>query len=343
MTILGGMLTLIGSSTNLLVAMRRRASPIIRWLFPANADCDHSDKCGTLHFFVMPRIIGETEVEEKATARNRPPIYYRIALAHWRCAGGQTRRRFLPALSGMTLQIIERGGETFLPPFDDITLAPGDRLFVAATRKEISDALASKDHPCRANFCLWCRTLRRIAMTKPFLPNLSSRRAHAWRRAVHQTGFTHDTGCFIIGVQRRRRMLRHELTENRLEAGDVLLVIGRQANIESLRDNRDTLLMEWSRVNCRVSKRPSRAPDICGTVLSAATGLVPIVAASVAGATLMVVSGVLNVRQASRGFDLRIFLVVAAALAMSHALFVSGGASSLPRNYCICLTGMHRR
>ena len=57
----------------------------------------------------------------------------------------------------------------------------------------------------------------------------------------------------------------------------------------------------------------------------------------------MVVSGVLNVRQASRGFDLRIFLVVAAALAMSHALFVSGGASSLPRNYCICLTGMRRR
>ena len=56
----------------------------------------------------------------------------------------------------------------------------------------------------------------------------------------------------------------------------------------------------------------------------------------------MVVSGVLNVRQASRGFDLRIFLVVAAALAMSRCLFPAV-QSSLPRNCCICLTGMHRR
>ena len=77
-------------------------------------------------------------------------------------------------------------------------------------------------------------------------------------RAVHQTGFTHETGCFIIGVQRRRRMLRHELTENRLEAGDVLLVIGRQANIESLRDNRDTLLMEWSARELPRLKSPAR-------------------------------------------------------------------------------------
>ena len=127
-------------------------------------------------------------------------------------------------------------------------------------------------------------------------------------RAVHQTGFTHETGCFIIGVQRRRRMLRHELTENRLEAGDVLLVIGRQANIESLRDNRDTLLMEWSARELPRSKKPARTPHICRHGFIRATGFVPIAAASVAGATLMVVSGVLNVRQASRGLTYAYFL-----------------------------------
>ncbi|MED5565462.1 MAG: SLC13 family permease, partial [Pseudomonadota bacterium] len=243
--------------------------------------------------------------------------------------GANTAAGFLPALSGMTLQIVERGGETFLPPFDDITLAPGDRLFVAATRKEISDALASKDHPLSHQLLPLVPDIEADSEDETILAELvvapGSRMA---ARAVHQTGFTHDTGCFIIGVQRRRRMLRHELTENRLEAGDVLLVIGRQANIESLRDNRDTLLMEWSaRELPRFEKAQPARLIFAATVLSAATGLVPIVAASVTGATLMVVSGVLNVRQASRGFDLRIFLVVAAALAMSHALFVSGGAN----------------
>ena len=188
--------------------------------------------------------------------------------------GANTAAGFLPALSGMTLQIIERGGETFLPPFDDITLAPGDRLFVAATRKEISDALASKDHPCRTNFCLWYRTLRRIAKTKPFLPNLWSRQAHAWRRAPFTRPDLPMIRAASLLAFSGRRMLRHELTENRLEAGDVLLVIGRQANIESLRDNRDTLLMEWSaRELPRLKKAQPARLIFAATVLSAATGL----------------------------------------------------------------------
>ena len=332
MTILGGMLTLIGSSTNLLVAdAAARFTDHSLGFFQQTPIALILIGVGTLYiFFVMPRIIGETEVEEKSDSTETGRQYIielrlRIGDA---LVGANTAAGFLPALSGMTLQIIERGGETFLPPFDDITLAPGDRLFVAATRKEISDALASKDHPLSRQLLPLVPDIEADGDDETILAELvvapGSRMA---ARAVHQTGFTHDTGCFIIGIQRRRRMLRHELTENRLEAGDVLLVIGRQANIESLRDNRDTLLMEWSaRELPRFEKAQPARLIFAATVLSAATGLVPIVAASVAGATVMVVSGVLNVRQASRGFDLRIFLVVAAALAMSHALFVSGGA-----------------
>ena len=193
---------------------------------------------GTLHFAARYRRDGSGR--KKRQRRNRPPIYYRIRLRIGDAlVGANTAAGFLPALSGMTLQIIERGGESFLPPFDDITLAPGDRLFVAATRKEISDALASKDHPLSRQLLPLVPDIEADSDDETILAELvvapGSRMA---ARAVHQTGFTHDTGCFIIGVQRRRRMLRHELTENRLEAGDVLLVIGRQANIESLRDNR---------------------------------------------------------------------------------------------------------
>lgn len=345
MTILGGMLTLIGSSTNLLVAdAAARFTDHSLGFFQQTPIALILMGVGTFYiFFVMPRIIGETEMEEKSDGGESGRqfiIEFRLRVGD-ALVGAHTAAGFLPALSGMTLQIIERGGETFLPPFDDITLAPGDRLFVAATRKEISDALASKDHPLSHQLLPLVPDIEADGDEETILAELvvapGSRMA---ARAVHQTGFTHETNCFIIGVQRRRRMLRHELTENRLEAGDVLLVIGRHANIESLRDNRDTLLMEWSaRELPRFEKAQPARLIFAGTVLSAATGLVPIVAASVAGATLMVVSGVLNVRQASRGFDLRIFLVVAAALAMSHALFVSGGAEFIATQLLYLFSG----
>ncbi|CAI8390326.1 MAG: Uncharacterised protein [Rhodobiaceae bacterium UBA7378] len=342
MTILGGMLTLIGSSTNLLVAdSAARFTDQTLGFFEQTPIGLILISVGAVYIFVvMPRIIGETEVAEKSSSAESGRQYIielRLRIGDT-LVGASTTAGFLPALSGMTLQIIERDGNMFLPPFDDLTLAHGDRLFIAATRREISDALSSKDHPLSGQLM-------------PLVPNMEAEEtvlaelvvapgSRMAARAVHQTGFTHDTNCFIIGVQRRRRMLRHELTENRLEAGDVLLVIGSQANIESLRDNRDTLLMEWSaRELPRFEKAPAARLIFAATVFSAATGIVPIVAASLTGATLMVASGVLNVRQASRGFDLRIFLVVAAALAMSHALFTSGGATFITTQLLVLFDG----
>ena len=59
-------------------------------------------------------------------------------------------------------------------------------------------------------------------------------------------------------------------------------------------------------------------------VLSAATGLLPILHASVAAAVLMIMFGCLNVRQAGRSLDLKIFMLIGAALAMGMALEQTG-------------------
>ena len=61
-------------------------------------------------------------------------------------------------------------------------------------------------------------------------------------------------------------------------------------------------------------------------VLLAASNLIPILHASVLAAVSMIALGCLNIRQASRSLDLRIFLIIAAALAMGAALEQSGAA-----------------
>ena len=337
-TILGGMLTLIGSSTNLLVAdTAARLGMTELGFFDQTLPGLVLMGVGSLYvLFIMPRILKTREAgqDDSDTDSGRQYIIELRLRYGDSLIGSETAAGFLPALSGMTLQMIESGRQTMLPPFDDHTLRAGDKLFIAATRREIADALTQKEHPLRDHLMQLVPTESDSGEDLMLAELVVAPGSRMAQRAIGQTGFTHTTDCLIIGLQRRSRMLRHEMSDIRLKAGDVLLVIGQQSAIEGLRHNRDTLLMEWSARELPRFEKAGRARLIFGaTVLAAASGFVPIVLAALAGAVGLVASGVLNVRQASRGFDLRIFLVVAAALAMAQSMEVTGGAAYVSSNF----------
>jgi di/tricarboxylate transporter len=107
----------------------------------------------------------------------------------------------------------------------------------------------------------------------------------------------------------------------------VLLVGGNQEAIEGLRVSRDLLLLEWSAAELPQRRHAPRALVIfAAVVIYAASGIGPIVIGALAGALAMILAGCLNIRQAARAFDRRIFLLVGASLAAAAALQATGGA-----------------
>ena len=50
-------------------------------------------------------------------------------------------------------------------------------------------------------------------------------------RDLESIGFRHMYDCIVLGIQRRSRMIRQQLTEIRLEEGDVLLIQGREEEL----------------------------------------------------------------------------------------------------------------
>src|SRR5690606_11379911 len=46
-------------------------------------------------------------------------------------------------LSNMTVRLIRRQNQTFLPPFEDVVLQPGDSVIVATTRKALTEAISA--------------------------------------------------------------------------------------------------------------------------------------------------------------------------------------------------------
>ncbi len=151
-------------------------------------------------------------------------------------------------------------------------------------------------------------------------------------RVPDQLQLARRFGIKVLGVQRRARMARPQLSGIRLEAGDILLLQGEDTKIRALRGDPNMLLMEWSAEDLPATSLTGRAIAIfLATITAAALGVVPILIASLAGAIAMIVSGCLTLRQASAAIDRTIVLMIAAALALGVSLEFTGGAPWLAK------------
>ncbi|MEM8985981.1 MAG: SLC13 family permease [Pseudomonadota bacterium] len=339
MCILGGMTTLIGSSTNLLVAnvLTQTTGDRIGFFDITPLGLMLAVFGVAYLFLVAPRLLPDRQdmsEEITTTSEGKQFIAQLEVTPNHPLVGARSVAGLFPDLPDVTVRMIQRRQGVVLPPYDDVTLAVGDILIVAATRATLTKLLKSKPEFLEDMLSVGPApeegapqpSTKEITMVEAIVAPGS----RLIGRAVDHFGFHYQTNCVLLGVQRRSRMIRAQLNAIRLEAGDVLLVLGARRDIRSLRADRDILLLEWSMTDVPDMKNAMRAQLIfAGVILAAATGVVPIVIAALAGAGAMILTGCLNIRQASRAIDRRIFLLVGVALAMGAAMQATGGASFL--------------
>lgn len=351
-SILGGMTTIIGSSTNLLVAGIAAESGIpeigffdffIPGLVLASVGCVYV-------VFVMPKLLPSRDaLPSSETGLSGKQFIAQIEVNPGHILYGEEAAAGLfPHLKQMTVRLVQRGETVFLPPFEDVRLKAGDLVIVAATRQALTEALTSPEGILTT--ALPEEDLEdngaeptQIDASGGELTMAETVVAPASRligRRIGQSGLRTETGCVVLGIQRRSRMMRGRIEEIRLEPGDTILMLGSRIRIRALRANRDLLLMSWSAEELPDMTLAFRARAIfLATVIAAATGIVPIVIAALAGAAAMVPAGCLNVRQASRAFDRRIYLLIGAAIAMALALEKTGGAVYIAHGVVSALDG----
>jgi len=335
--ILGGMTTLIGSSTNLLAAdVYLQATGREIGFFDFSAPGLFLAACGAAYLIgVAPRLMPmrQADSEEGPAAADGKQFIAQIEItAGHPLIGTAAVAGFFPNLPGITVRLVQRRQKTYLPPFEDLVIREGDLLIVAATRQALTQLLTSK--PGFLHGMMNRETpdeqsqpaSRDLTLTEAIVAPGS----RMIGRTIDQIGFQYQTNCVLLGVQRRSRMIRARMGGIRLEAGDVLLILGARADVRALRANRDVIVLEWSMTDLPDIKHALTARFIFGAVVAlAASGIAPIVLSALAGAAAMVATGVLNIRQASRAVDQRILLLIAAALAMGTALDKTGGATFL--------------
>ncbi|WP_417684281.1 SLC13 family permease [Roseibium sp.] len=345
--ILGGMTTLIGSSTNLLVAnFAAQTSGIVLSFFSFTPIGLLMAAAGAVYvLFIMPRLLKprKTMAEELQSSSGKQFIaQINITYGH-PLVGVESVSGMFPALKDMTVRLVQRGEKPILPPFENVVLSPGDTVIVAATRAALANALARRQPLLDTDATGQIENGEALAAAPGTMTLAEVVVAPASRlmgRTLLQSGFHAETGCVVMGIQRRSRMPRMAMNDMRLEAGDVLLVAGSDDQISGLRGNRDVLLLDWSTAEVPRRRFAPRALAIfCAVVGLSAFGVVPIVVAAVAGTFAMVASGCLNIRQAMRAIDSRIFMLVGASLAGGLALEATGGAAFIAEGLVTVLDG----
>ena len=331
-SVFAGMTTLIGTSTNLLAAESyRRIDGVTLGFFDLTVMGLMLAGAGMVYILVTSRFLlpDREDMSGKIATASGKQYVAQLEVGHDHFLSGKAPvAGMFTDLPGMTVRMIQRGEQAFLPPFEDVRLRAGDLVIVAATRKVLSDALSSKPDLLKQMLSMGGDDARADSGRQGALLLAEAVIAPGSRmagRTVELLGFRRLTRAVVLGIQRRSRMIRSKLGEIRLEAGDTLLLCAEPDAFTELRQSRDIILLEWSSTEIPLTARAMASRLIAaGLVVAAATGLLPILHASVTAAVLMIMLGCLNVRQAGRSLDLRIFMLIGAALAMGMALEQTG-------------------
>ena len=341
--ILGGMTTLIGSSTNLLVAGVAQRYGFELGFFDFSIPGLVMAGAGLVFVvFVMSLILGNrSSADPKVSNVTGRQFLAQIHVAEDHpLEGAKSVAGLFPDLTDITVRSILRNGEQILPPFEDTVLTAGDIVIVAATRRALTKALsdgfaslpqmAAEDHdPTRRS-----DTLSGVTENFTLAEAIVAPGSRYAGRTIEASSIRATYGTMILGLQRRSVMTRGLVRAIRLEPGDTLLIGGLPEDIKRLRASRELLLLEHSAGEVPLRAYAPRAILIFTLVIATASlSILPIVVASLLGAYTVIASGCLSIRQAARSFDRQIYMMVGTSLAAALALEKTGGAAFLASSF----------
>jgi len=337
-TLLGGMCTTIGTSTNLLVvsvaaSMGLRRLEMFDFLMPAFI----AGSVGIAYLWLLaPKIIPK---REQPLADTSPRIFAaHLVILEGSSAEGKTVAEAIKMTDGsMKIMSVERRPDKFIMPLPSVILQAGDHLIVRDTPERLKefekvlegtlypddseDKPVDDEHPLKAED----QQIAEVVVIEGSILR---------GRSLNGVRFADRYGLIILALHRVGKHLERvydEIGDIRLRAGDVLLVQGPREQIASLKKAKDFLVLDATMDLPFTRKAPVALLIMVGVVLTASLGLLPIAISAPCGALLMIFTGCLKWRDATSALSAQVILIVAASLALGTALLKTGGADYLAR------------
>lgn len=149
-------------------------------------------------------------------------------------------------------------------------------------------------------------------------------------RSIRELDFARQFRTVIAGLWRRGEQMAERLSDARLREGDLLVLWGQPSRFAELAAHHGFLMLVPFAGEAKRRLRAPLALVILGvTILAAVSGSLPPQLAFLFGAAAMVVTRCIDVEQAYRSIDTRIFVMIAGVIPMGIAMEKTGTAALL--------------
>jgi di/tricarboxylate transporter len=237
--------------------------------------------------------------------------------------GSRLQRRF-----DVDVLELHRGQERFLPPLADRTLMLGDRLLLRCSREDLLrlqqdhtiELAPLPDHPIKPD---QQNNQRTVEVLLPAGSTLAG-------DCLRDLRFRQRYNVTVLALRRGNAVLRERLGRAPLREGDVLLLQGPKDAIRGLQANNDLVVLEQLEKDLPTVSRKGLALVIAALViLLSSLELMPLVAAVLLGTVAMVATGCLRPGELQRAIRLDVILLLGALASFSIALEKTGLAAVL--------------
>lgn len=343
-TLLGGMATTIGTSTNLLVVAIAADLGLPHFgMFDFALPVVVAGSVGIVYLWlVAPHLLPERTT--LLSDESQRVFDARLHLNEESFAHGKTIEEVMAKVGDLKIISIQRGEGLTLNRSPQAKLLAGDRLRVRDTPKRLKEAeqalgatlhdagdeLVSDDHPLAAEG----QQLAEIVVTENSLLH---------RTTLRHVRFAERTGLVVLALHRvrgDRAATRGSLGDITLQAGDVLLAQGGADSLAALKQRGKYLVLDATTDLPHTKKAPLALGIMFLVVATAAIGLAPIVVSALAGMGLMLLTKCITWEDAAGALSTQVILIVAVSLALGLALMKTGGAEYLAQLYVAGSSGL---
>ncbi len=327
---IGGMATPIGTSLNLLVISAAVSQGVPRFhMFDFILPATIAGAIGIVYLWLIaPRLLPDLR---PAFSDTKPRLFEaQLHITEQSAVADKTLVQAKAMVDGgLTIHAVLRPPHLSLTPLPDVILRAGDRLVVNNTSERLMEAaqalgatLYSGDTQVDADHPLTAAEQQTAELV--LTPSSPLR-----DRTLGQANFDWHYQLVPLAIHRPGHEVSHgtAIRDMTLGVGDVLLVQGPAEQISALKRRNDVLVLDATIDVPLTAKAPLALLIMAAVIMIASVRLAPIAIAAICGVLLMVITGCLKWRAATRALDPTMILLTVASLALSLALVTTGGAA----------------
>ena len=314
--ILGGTVTLIGTSTNLIVDsfLVEHGHPGFNFWDFTLYGLVAGLSCGLLMFLLTPLL---PQLEGKQKRFQAYFIEAKVADTS-ELVGKTVEENHLRNLPELFLVEIIRDGKLITPVTPDITILANDKLIFSGNIKRV-DALS---HIRGLHLFAETDGLLRDNLTEVIVSN----RAQIIGQTIKALGFRALFDAAVVAIRRDGEQLSGKLGDIRLQAGDFLLLATGQDFVKRHNLSKNFFILSEQRIATKLSTLQEfvTVGGFLITVLLSALSVVSLSTGLVFFMALLVVTGVTSNAEIKRNIPLNLVIVIVGALSMATALESTG-------------------